>query len=69
MGLLSGTRTRIIRARMPAQLVEAAKQNTGIKSDSQLLERALALAAVRDNYGDWLISQRGTINQELDLEF
>lgn len=68
-GLMRGGRTRIVRGRMPAALVEEAKQKTGITSDSKLLEAALANMVVADDYGDWLISQRRTVNPELDLEF
>ena len=68
-GLLSGSRTHIIRGRMPAGLVERAKQKSGISSDSKLLEVALANLAVSDDYAQWLLAQRRTINPELDLEF
>jgi hypothetical protein len=54
---------------MPVGLVEQAKLKTGISSDSKLLEAALANLAVSDDYGQWLLSQRGTVNPELDLEF
>jgi len=68
-GLLDGARTLTIRGRMPSALVQKAKQKTGIASDSKLLEAALASIAVADDYGEWLLSQRGTIAPELDLEF
>lgn len=68
-GLLAGSRTHVVRGRMPVGLVEQAKLKTGISSDSKLLEAALASLAVSDDYGQWLLSQRGTVNPELDLEF
>lgn len=68
-GLLKGRRTLVIRGRMPEELVAAARQKTGITSDSELLEAALANLAVGDDYAEWLFSQRGTIDPELDLEF
>lgn len=68
-GLLSGSRTHILRGRMPVGLVEQAKLKSGISSDSKLLEAALANLAVSDDYAQWLLAQRGTINPELDLEF
>lgn len=68
-GLLAGGRTLTIRGRMPSLLIEQARKKTGIQSDSKLLEVALANIAVADDYGDWLLAQRGTINKELDLEF
>jgi hypothetical protein len=68
-GLLSGGRTLTIRGRMPSLLVEQARKKTGIQSDSKLLEAALASIAVADDYGEWLLSQRGTVSKDLDLEF
>jgi hypothetical protein len=68
-GLLSGSRTHVIRGRMPVGLVEQAKLKSGISSDSKLLEAALANLAVSDEYAQWLLAQRGTIAPELNLEF
>lgn len=68
-GLLSGSRTHVIRGRMPAALIEQAKRKSGILSDSKLLEAALANLAVSDDYAQWLLGQRGTVSPELDLEF
>src|SRR5260370_36566531 len=68
-GLLSGSRTHVLRGRMPVGLVQQAKLKSGISSDSKLLEAALANLAVSDDYAQWLLAQRGTIHPELDLEF
>jgi hypothetical protein len=68
-GLLAGSRTHILRGRMPVGLVEQAKRKSGISSDSKLLELALATLAVSDDYTQWLLAQRATVNPELDLEF
>src|SRR5215470_5023274 len=68
-GLLSGERTQVIRGRMPRALVARAKNRTGIASDTDLIEIALANIAVADDYTDWLLSQRGTVPDEVDLEF
>lgn len=68
-GLLRGGRTLTIRGRMPSLLVEQAKKKTGIASDSKLIEAALASLAVADDYADWLLTQRGTVSKDLDLEF
>lgn len=69
LGLLSGGRTLTVRGRMPSPLVEQAKKKTGIQSDSKLIEAALANIVVADEYGDWLLAQRGTVSKDLDLEF
>ena len=68
-GLLQGERTQVVRGRMPKALVLRAKKQSGINSDTKLLEVALANLAVQDNYVDWLLSRRGTIDPEVDLEF
>ena len=68
-GLLRGDRTRIVRGRMPEALVAKAKKRTGIDSDTELIEVALANLAVADDYADWLLARRGTISGEADLEF
>jgi hypothetical protein len=68
-GLLSGSRTKMLRGRMPEALVEKAKRQTGIESDTDLIEVALANLAVADEFPDWLLKHRGTVNQDVDLEF
>ena len=68
-GLLHGARTQIIRGRMPKALVDKAKERAGVHSDTKLIEVALATLAVADDYPDWLLSQRGTISKDVDLEF
>lgn len=68
-GLLRGERTQVIRGRMPETLVARAKKRTGITSDTELIEVALANIAVEDDYADWLLSRRGTVDHEVDLEF
>ena len=68
-GLLRGERTQVIRGRMPRALVTRAKSRTGILSDTDLIEIALANIAVADDYTDWLLSERGSIPAGVDLEF
>lgn len=68
-GLLRGERTQVVRGRMPEALVTRAKKRTGINSDTELIEVALANIAVQDDYADWLLSRRGMVDREADLEF
>jgi hypothetical protein len=68
-GLLGGGRTQVVRGRMPEALVAQAKKRTGIKSDTDLIEVALANIAVGDDYAEWLLSRQGTVDPEVDLEF
>ena len=68
-GLLRGKRTQVVRGRMPEALVTRAKKRTGINSDTALIEVALANIAVADDYADWLLTRRGTVGREAELEF
>ena len=68
-GLLRGERTQVVRGRMPEALVTRAKKRTGINSDTDLIEVALANIAVADDYADWLLSHRGAVSREAELEF
>jgi hypothetical protein len=68
-GLLEGRRTTVLRGRMPQALVARAKARTGIKSDTNLIQVALAHLAMADDYPEWLLSQRGTVPADIDLEF
>ena len=38
-------------------------------TNTELIELALANLAVADQYPDWLLSQRATVDKEIDLEF
>jgi len=60
---------RWVRGRMPEALVSQAKKRTGIQSDTDLIEVALANIAVGDDYAEWLLSRQGTVDPEVDLEF
>lgn len=55
--------------RVALQLLEAAKARSGISSTTQLLEYALAKVAIEDDFGEFLVSQAGTVDADLDLEF
>ena len=68
-GLLKGSRTKLVRGRMPDALVAKAKARSGVQSDTELIEVALANLAVADEYAGWLLAQRGKVSKDLDLEF
>jgi hypothetical protein len=67
-GLLQG-RTHMLRGRMPEGLISAAKKNTGIDSDTELIKLGLTALALEDNYAEWLVSRSGTIPADIDLEY
>lgn len=65
--LLGGQKTRILSARLDEALVAAAKRRTGIKSDTELVEVALASLAVGDDFGEWLVAQAGRVDPDFDF--
>lgn len=67
LGLLSGENSRI-GGRIRRDLLMAAKEKSGIASDTELLEYALAKVALEDDFGTKLRQRKGRIAQELDLE-
>ena len=68
-GLLRGAKTEVVRGRMTKALVKKAKATSGARSDTELIEMALANLAVADQYPDWLLAQQGTVAKDVDLEF
>lgn len=67
-GLFDGEAGRIAgRIRQP--LIDAAKSRSGIASDTELLEYALARVALEDDFGHRLNALAGSVDPELDLEF
>lgn len=67
-GLLSGKDGRI-GSRVSAKLISRAKAQTGIASDTQLIEFALASLALEDNFIEAFRKVRGKVDPELNLEF
>ena len=63
-----GEKHRTISARMSEALVAEARRRTGITSDSELLEAALASLAVGAEFGEWLLAQRGRLPRDFQLE-
>lgn len=66
-GRLTGKRSRKIGARVDPGLIAAAMERTGIESETALLEAALTLLAEPDDFGAWLISQRGSLDEDFKL--
>ena len=67
-GLLDG-RTSRIQGRITDSLLAAAKTRSGITSDTQLLEYALARVAIEDDFGPKLLTRKGRVPADVDLEF
>lgn len=67
-GLLGEKSTRI-GGRISPALLEQAKKQTGIQTDTDLIEFALANVALDDNFGQTFEKVRGTVDPSLKLGF
>jgi hypothetical protein len=67
-GLLHGKGGRI-GGRVSPTLVRQAKQQTGIETDTDLIEFALATVALEDNFARAFKASRGKVDPELKLGF
>jgi hypothetical protein len=67
-GLMTGKDGRI-GGRLSAALIEQAKANTGIVSDTELLEFALANLALEDRFAEAFEAVGGAVDPDLKLGF
>jgi hypothetical protein len=67
-GLLSEKGGRI-GGRVSRALVKQAKRQTGIETDTDLIEFALATVALEDNFAQAFKASRGKVDPELKLGF
>jgi hypothetical protein len=67
LGLL-GTRDKTISGRVPSTLVAAAKSQSGIQSDSELLVYALSQVALEDNFVERLLARKGSVPRDVNLD-
>jgi hypothetical protein len=58
-----------IGGRVSPALVKQAKRQTGIETDTDLIEFALATVALEDNFAETFKESRGKIDPELQLGF
>jgi hypothetical protein len=62
-------KTSRIAGRVSPALIEQAKRRTGIKSDTDLIEFALANLALEDNFAEAFKASRGKVDPDLKLGF
>ncbi len=65
-GLFDGASNRI-GGRVKAPLLAAAKARSGISSDTELIEYALAKVALEDDFGPRLVARKGSVTVELEF--
>jgi hypothetical protein len=67
-GKLKGARTERLSARVDPGLIRAARAKTGLDSDSELINAALAVLAAPDDFGPWFAAQAGRLPKDFELE-
>jgi len=67
-GLLEEKSSRIA-GRVSRALIEQAKRRTGIESDTDLIEFALANLALEDNFAEAFKAARGKVDPDLKLGY
>lgn len=67
-GVLTGTRSKKLSMRVDPGLIEAARRRTGLDSDSELVNAALAIIAAGDDFGAWLVQQAGRLPADFELD-
>ena len=68
-GTLAGARSLKLSTRVDPGLIEAARRRTGLGSDSDLINAALAVIAAGDDFGTWLVRQAGRLPEDFELGF
>jgi len=66
-GTLTGARSQKLSTRVDPGLIEAARRRTGLRSDSDLINAALAVIAAGDDFGAWLVTQAGRLPPDFEL--
>jgi hypothetical protein len=69
LGLIGADKDTSITGRVRQSLIEAAKANAGVSSDSELVEYALARLALEDDFGAKLVALKGSLPPDFDLGF
>jgi hypothetical protein len=67
-GLLGASKDARIAGRVSSELVAAAKKRTGMTSDTDVIEIALATLALEDDFGAKLVRRKGSVPRDIDLE-
>jgi hypothetical protein len=66
-GYLKGRKSERIGGRVSPELLSAAMDKSGLRSQAELLEYALAKVALEDDYGAKLLSMKGSVADDVEL--
>ena len=66
-GYLRGRKSERIGGRVSPRLLSAAMEKSGLHSQAELLEYALAKVAIEDDYAARLLARKGSVPDDVDL--
>lgn len=66
---LTRTKDARIAGRVSSELIAEAKARTGLQSDTELVEFALATVALEDDFAEAFRKAKGSVDPDLDLGF
>jgi len=66
-GYLRGEKSERVGGRVSPHLLSAAKDKSGIESQTELLEYALSKVALEDDYGPKLLARKGRVSEDVEL--
>ena len=66
-GYLQGRKSERIGGRVSPRLLSAAMDKSGLRSQAELLEYALAKVALEDEYAAKLLAMKGSVADDVDL--
>jgi hypothetical protein len=66
-GLLGDAKDARVAGRVSSELVAAAKRRSGLSSDTDVIEIALARLALEDDFGARLVRNKGSVPRELNI--
>jgi hypothetical protein len=66
-GYLRGRKSERIGGRVSPRLLSAAMEKSGLRSQAELLEYALAKVALEDDYAAKLLAMKGSVADDVDL--
>lgn len=68
-GLINREKEARLSARINSELIARAKKNTGIQTDTELVEFALANLALEDRFPETIKRLQGTIDPDIKIGF
>ncbi len=67
-GILGDAKDARVAGRVSSKLLAAAKKRSGLSSDTDVIEIALARLALEDDFGSRLVRNKGTVPRDLAIE-